>query len=135
MPSPNWELKQLKTIRDARGSLISVHENTDIFPHPISRIYYLFDISSNAARGGHAHKALFQALFALSGAFKVHLDDGSTSETIDMRSPDQALIIRPGTWRSITDFTYGSVCLCCASLPFDEADYIRDHDEFIMHIS
>ena len=34
-------------------------------------------------------------------------------------------------WREIQDFTSGGVCVVLASLPYDEADYIRDHDEFV----
>ena len=33
-------------------------------------------------------------------------------------------------WREITDFTSGGVCVVLASLPYDEADYIRDLEEF-----
>jgi hypothetical protein len=34
-------------------------------------------------------------------------------------------------WRDLTNFSSGAVCLVLASAPFDEADYIRDFDEFI----
>ena len=34
-------------------------------------------------------------------------------------------------WRELKNFSSGSVCLVLASAPFDEADYLRDFDEFV----
>jgi len=33
-------------------------------------------------------------------------------------------------WRELDNFSSGSVCLVLASEPYDEADYLRDFDEF-----
>ena len=41
------------------------------------------------------------------------------------------LLIVPGIWRTLDDFSSGSVCLCLASEYYDEEDYIRDYDEFL----
>ena len=34
-------------------------------------------------------------------------------------------------WREIDNFSSGSVCLVLASTHYDEADYYRDHDQFL----
>lgn len=39
----------------------------------------------------------------------------------------------PGIWRTLDDFSTGAVCLVLASHGYDEADYIRDYDEFIKY--
>ena len=34
-------------------------------------------------------------------------------------------------WRDVTRFSDDAVLLALASLPYDEADYFRDYDEFL----
>jgi hypothetical protein len=41
------------------------------------------------------------------------------------------LYIPTGIWRELENFSSGSVCLVFASDVFEEADYIRDFDEFL----
>lgn len=115
-------------IEDRRGNL-SVIEN-NVIPFNIKRVYYLYDVPSDAYRGGHAHKNLQQFLIALSGSFDVHLKDGKTEKTITLNKPNKGLLIVPGIWREIDNFSSGSVCLVLASKEFDETDYIRDYKSF-----
>jgi hypothetical protein len=41
------------------------------------------------------------------------------------------LLIPTGIWRELQNFSSGAVCLVIASDVFDEADYIRNYDEFL----
>ena len=41
------------------------------------------------------------------------------------------LIVNTNIWRTLEDFSAGSVCLVIAEYPFDEEDYIRDYNTFI----
>jgi dTDP-4-dehydrorhamnose 3,5-epimerase-like enzyme len=102
----------------------------DTIPFVIQRVYYLYDVPSGAERGGHAHKKLKQFLIALSGSFDVLLDDGNKKKNITLNRPDIGLLINPGIWRELKNFSSGSVCLVVASEIFDEEDYIRDIQEF-----
>ena len=34
-------------------------------------------------------------------------------------------------WRELESFSTNAVCLVLASTPYDETDYVRDHDEFV----
>ena len=115
---------------DRQGDL-SVVEGLNGIPFPIRRVYYLYDIPGGAIRGGHAHKNLYQILVAASGSFTVVLDDGKKRRSITLSQPDQALLIVPGIWRELVNFSSGSVCLCIASMTYLEEDYIRDYAEFI----
>lgn len=122
-------LIELPKIQDPRGNL-SVIENGTI-PFSINRVYYLYDVPSDAYRGGHAHKKLFQFLVPLSGSFDVVLKDGfGQGKIISLNKPNRGLLIVPGIWRELTNFSSGSVCLVLASEMFDENDYIRDFAEF-----
>jgi N-acetyl-anhydromuramyl-L-alanine amidase AmpD len=120
----------LPVISDPRGNLC-VAEGAIDAPFDIARVYYLYDVPSGSARAGHAHYALNQLLIAVSGSFDVRLNDGRREHTVTLNRPHRALHVGPMTWREIENFSSGSVCLVLASQHYDEADYIRDFDEFL----
>ena len=109
---------------------ISVVENGKEVPFDVKRIYYLYDVPGGADRGGHAHKELYQLIVAASGAFTVELDDGKEKKTFTLNRPYQGLLVKPGIWRTLTDFSSGSICMVLASEKYDERDYIREYEEF-----
>jgi len=129
----NYQIIDLPKIQDPRGNL-SVIEG-DIIPFNIKRVYYLYDVPSGAERGGHAHKKMQQLLVALSGSFQVILKNESEKQYITLNNPSKGLLINPGTWREIVDFSSGAVCLAVVSTTFDEADYIRDFEEFKLYLA
>ena len=122
------KLIDIPKIKDVRGNLSVVEK--DIIPYNIKRVYYLDDVPSDAYRGGHAHKNLYQFLIPLSGSFDVILKDGKNTKTITLNKPDKGLLIVPGIWRELENFSSGSVCLVLASEEYDEADYIYDFQDF-----
>jgi dTDP-4-dehydrorhamnose 3,5-epimerase-like enzyme len=124
----NVKLVSIPKIEERRGNL-SVIEN-DTVPFDIKRVYYLYDVPSGSERGGHAHKELKQFLVALSGSFDVVLNDGNEELIITLNKPFQGLLINPGIWRELQNFSSGSVCLVVASEVYIEEDYIRDFVEF-----
>ena len=115
-------------IKDGRGNLAVIEK--DCVPFAIKRVYYLYDVPSDAYRGGHAHKEQLEFLVALSGSFTVILDDGKVKQAITLNKPNKGLLIPIGIWRELENFSSGSVCLVLASAVFDEEDYVRDYDEF-----
>lgn len=111
---------------------ITVIENSNTVPFDVQRVYYLYDIPGGETRGGHAHKGLYQLIVAASGSFNVVLSDGRSTKTITLNRPYQGLFIVPGIWRELDNFSSGSVCLVLASEKYDENDYIRDYNDFII---
>ena len=109
---------------------ISVVENGKEVPFNVKRIYYLYDVPGGADRGGHAHKELYQLIVAASGAFTVVLDDGINKKAFTLNRPYQGLLLKPGIWRTLTDFSSGSICMVLASEKYDEKDYIRVYNDF-----
>ncbi len=112
---------------------ITVVENNVTIPFAVRRTYYLYDIPGGESRGAHAHKELQQLIIAASGSFNVTLDDGNIKRTFMLNRPYQGLLIVPGIWRTLDDFSSGSVCLVLASHPYEKEDYIRDYDEFLRY--
>ena len=111
-----------------RGKLSFIEK--DILPFDIKRFYYLYDVPSDAYRGGHAHKNLTQFMIPLSGSFEVLVDDGNMKKKIMLNKPNKGLLIPKGIWREMDNFSSGSVCAVLASDYFDEEDYFRNYDEF-----
>ena len=114
---------------EGRGKLSVIEKS--ILPFEIKRVYYLYDVPSDAFRGGHAHKNLIQFMIALSGSFEVKIDDGSNNKKVMLNKPNQGLLIPTGIWREMDNFSAGSVCLVLASEFFDESDYFRDYNTFL----
>lgn len=110
---------------------ISVVENNKDVPFEVKRVYYLYDVPGGESRGAHAHKELSQLIIAASGSFSVTLDDGEVKRTFLLNRPYQGLLVVPGIWRTLDDFSSGSVCMVLASHKYEKEDYIRDYDEFI----
>ena len=122
-------LVELPRRTDRTGSLTSLQPGQTC-PFKIQRTYYLYDVPGGSSRGGHAHRKLEQLIIAASGSFDVIIDDGRNRRTVMLNRPYYALHIVPGMWREICNFSSGSICLVMASDVFDEADYIRNYEEF-----
>jgi dTDP-4-dehydrorhamnose 3,5-epimerase-like enzyme len=129
----NCKIISLPKIGDPRGNLTFV-EGLNHIPFEIKRVYYLYDVPSGESRGGHAHKELQQLIVAVSGSFDVCMDDGFTKKKITLNRPFEGLYICPGIWRELENFSSGSVCLVFASHEYNEADYIRDYENFNDHV-
>ena len=109
---------------------LTVVENGKTVPFGVKRLYYLYDVPGGESRGGHAHKQLRQLITAASGSFSVVLDDGEVKRTVTLNHPYEGLLVVPGIWRDLVDFSSGSVLLCLASEKYDENDYIRNYEDF-----
>ena len=121
---------QLPKIPDARGNLSVVEQRKDV-PFDIARVYWLYDVPGGEERGAHAHRTLCQLLVAVSGSFDVVLDDGKRKQTFTLNRPYQGLLLVPGIWRELKNFSSGSVCMVLASQVYEKEDYIRDYQEFL----
>lgn len=126
----NCKIIELPKITDPRGNLTFIESMRHI-PFEMKRIFYLYDVPTGEDRGAHAHKALHQFLICLSGSFDVSLADGYASKVVHLNRPWKGLHIPPMIWASEINFDPGSVCLVIASDFYDEADYIRNYDQFM----
>ena len=58
------------------------------------------------------------------------LDDGELKGPSPLTVPTVGLLVVPGIWRELDNFSSGSVCLVLASSEYSADDYIRDYEEF-----
>lgn len=117
-------------VEDYRGNLAFIQEES--IPYAFKRIYYLFDVPSSASRGGHSHIRQNETIIALSGSFEVSVNDGSQTKSVLLNKPGIGLHVPPGIWRELNNFSSGAVCLVVAEDVFDESDYIRDYEAFVV---
>jgi hypothetical protein len=122
----------LSKIHNRAGNITIIEGRTSI-PFDVRRIYYLYDIPGGEDRGGHAHKELHQLIVAASGSFNVLLDDGHNKKIVTLNRPDYGLMILPGIWRELFEFSSGAICLVLASRKYDEDDYMRNYDQFVVY--
>ncbi|WP_180040521.1 FdtA/QdtA family cupin domain-containing protein [Acinetobacter sp. YH12100] len=124
------KLIPLQTHGDERGSLVALEQDKNI-PFKIKRVYYLFNTVEGVRRGFHAHKNLSQVVIAVRGSCRFLLDDGKEKINLLLDNPAQGLLIESAIWREMYDFSEDCVLMVLANNFYDEADYIRDYNEFL----
>jgi dTDP-4-dehydrorhamnose 3,5-epimerase-like enzyme len=119
---------------DARGSLISLEQYKNI-PFDVLRVYYIFDTKKGVSRGFHAHRHLEQVAVCVKGSCRFILDNGEVKEELLLNSPKQGLYIGHNLWREMHDFSENCVLLVLASDYYNESDYIRNYDDFLLLVN
>ncbi|MPN53468.1 TDP-4-oxo-6-deoxy-alpha-D-glucose-3,4-oxoisomerase [bioreactor metagenome] len=125
-------LKNIKNIELGRLSVIEACKDIDF---EIKRIYYITEVPVGTIRGHHAHKKLKQVLFCPYGEIEIVLDDGHLQEKVVLDSPEKAVVVCDGIWRTMRFVKNNSVLCVAASEHYDEEDYIRDYDDFIQMVN
>jgi hypothetical protein len=124
------QLLTFRKIPDPRGNLTPVEGGNDI-PFPIRRVYWIYDVPGGAQRGGTAYRTLEEVFVALSGSFDLTVDDGRGSTVRHTLNRGYYGVHVPSMmWRRLSNFSTNAVCLIFASRHYDDADYLRNYDEF-----
>jgi dTDP-4-dehydrorhamnose 3,5-epimerase-like enzyme len=119
---------------DARGQL-AVVELGGVLPFVVRRVYWIHGTKPGVSRGCHAHKKLRQLCVCVAGSVRLSLFDGRREESVVLDSSAKGLLVGPGLWREMHDFSADCVLMVFADAEYDEADYIRDRDQFIRHVA
>lgn len=123
-------LVELPKISFPEGNITPLESAGNEVPFEIARVYYMYDVVGGATRGGHAHKVLEQFLVAVMGSFTVSLWDGERTRDVELNRAYLGLYLPPPIWADLVNFSSGAVSVVLASHAFEEADYIRDRDQF-----
>lgn len=119
---------------DNQEGTLTVIEKSNNLPFTVKRVYYISGAPNMLVRGQHAHRELKRLLFCPSGGCDFTLDDGRERLTIEVRTPDHGIYIYGPIWLEFTNFSPDCVVMSLASEEYDEADYIRDYDEFLKFV-
>jgi oxalate decarboxylase/phosphoglucose isomerase-like protein (cupin superfamily) len=123
-------LLELPLARDPRGRLTYVEEQRDV-PIPIMRVYFIAEVPAGEQRAGHAHRRIEEIIVCAAGSVRITVDDGHGRAEVTLDRPDRGLYIPTRVWHEVAGFSAGAVVLGLASLPYDDADHVRDYDEFL----
>ena len=113
---------------DPRGSLCFA-EWTDL-PFRPQRIFWIFDVKPDRARGQHAHSACEEVVFAVNGAFDMFVDNGKEQATIHIGNPAVGIYIGKNVWCELRNFQPGTICMVVASVKYMRDGYINDYEDF-----
>ena len=127
------ELIPLQQHGDERGLLVALEEERNI-PFLIKRVYYMFDTLQGIRRGFHAHKKTRQLAIAIKGSCSFLFDDGKEKKDIILNNPAQGLMIEPGIWHEMYDFSDDCILMVLADDIYNESDYIRNYHDFIDYV-
>ncbi|MEN9815556.1 MAG: hypothetical protein RLZZ412_1538 [Verrucomicrobiota bacterium] len=133
MSGPLLQFVEIPQRGDARGQL-AVAELGGALPFVVRRIYWIYGTKPGVSRGFHAHKKLRQLCVCVAGSVRLSLFDGRREESVILNSSAKGVLIGPGLWREMHDFSSDCVLMVFADAEYDEADYIRDRDQFIRHV-
>lgn len=115
---------------DRRGSLTYIY-NSEHIPFDIQRTFFTYDVPGGEDRGAHAHQETEQFLVSAMGAFEVRIDDGRETDIVRLERAFYGLYIPTMVWAEQIRFSSGGICLVMASSPYNEAEYVREYQDFL----
>ena len=65
-----------RTSQPGQGSCSWVDNDDSPLPFRVRRVFYLYDVPTDASRGGHSHFQAQELIVAMAGSFDVIVDDG-----------------------------------------------------------
>lgn len=101
-------------------------------PFECQRIFYTYTVPDGSVRGEHAHKKCEQFLISIRGAVSVSVDNGNVRDEFMLDTPSKGLWLPAGYWGEQFGHSPDSILLVLASLPYDNEDYIRTYDRFLI---
>ena len=123
-------ITKLRTVSDIRGALLPIDIPGDL-PFTPQRVFFVHGVPSKEVRGEHAHRQCEQFLVCLTGSVSCIVDDGMTRNEYVLDDPSMGLHMPAMTWGTQYDYSPDAVLTVFASRPYEDADYIRDYEQFL----
>jgi dTDP-4-dehydrorhamnose 3,5-epimerase-like enzyme len=120
---------------DLDPKLIDVDRHSDLRGHlsvlerdrvgcPIERVFVIMDVPRGATRGGHAHAKSTEIIWCVKGQLSVTTKSQGRELTYPLNQGSQALLVPPGAWVSLHDFSADAVVTVLASRSYDATEHI-----------
>jgi hypothetical protein len=122
-------LMRLPRVVDLRGALTFAEIGADL-PFSPERFFIVYGVPSQKIRGSHAHYELHELILAIGGSVTVTVDNGRERGQIVLDDPTLMLHLRAMTWTTQYSFSPGAALVVLASHVYEDADYIRDYDDY-----
>jgi dTDP-4-dehydrorhamnose 3,5-epimerase-like enzyme len=124
-------LFQIPTFHDNRGAL-SVLEGETFVPFMIRRIFYIYNVSQNVERGGHAHRTSEQFIVCFNGSVAIYLSDGKNEMKYILTNPTEGLYMPPLIWSRQEPLSSETIYVVLSSDHYNSDEYINNLDEYRM---
>ena len=130
MENSSCRLISLRSVEDSRGVLTPLDFEKELKFLP-RRTFILSASEVETIRGEHAHRVCVQAIQCIHGEVEVSIHDGRNLVTEKLSSVEKVLIIPVLHWITLKFLVKNSHVAVYASHRYDEADYLRDFEEFL----
>lgn len=124
------DLRKLKHPIIADSGTLGVLDSPEL-PFQPKRLYWIHSVPAGHTRGNHAHKKLSQFFWLIKGNVSIELSDGLETKILLMRENLDLLVVSPGHWRKLSNFSPDAIVLVGADSIYDPKDYIHDWKEFL----
>lgn len=114
------QLIDLSTFGEEEGKL-TVFER--LLPGDIKRVFYIYGVPNDQERAKHGHFTSTNALISVSGSCRVRVTHNGQEDAYILNSPSQALVLHPGDWHIMDQFTVDTVLLVMSNQYYDKNDY------------
>ena len=112
---------------------ISIAENQKDIPFEIKRVFWAYFTPDSVIRGRHAHHNTEMVLIAAAGKIIVTTEmPGGEKDTFILEKSGQGVFLPKLCWHTM-QYSHNAVQLVLASTLYEEADYIRDYNNFLQH--
>lgn len=118
-----------KPITEESGTL-GILDSPEL-PFQPRRLYWIHSVPYGSCRGNHAHKRLRQFFWLVKGTVQIELSDGTQTRSLLMHENRELLVVTPGHWRKLFNFSDDAVVMVGADATYDPDDYIHDWQEFV----
>jgi hypothetical protein len=98
---------------------------SDFWESEIKRIFFLYDVPENKARGFHRHKYCRMAMVCLTGSVEVYVQSPDTDLNYHLNSPNQILLLEPSDWRVMHNFSKETKLMILADRHYSDTYYIE----------
>jgi len=120
---------EARAFAEANGTLYVFDQ--DQLPFKAARLFFV-RAPQGAVRGKHAHKVGHQFLTVVAGRVRVTMIEVSGARTSLELGIGQGVHLPPRVWATQEFIGSDSVLLVLCDLPYEEGDYVRDEDEFLL---
>jgi WxcM-like, C-terminal len=115
------QLIELTTHANDSGSL-TVFEK--LLPGDIKRAFYIYHTQGDKERGKHSHKKATNALIPVAGSCRITVTNLNGEHEFLLNAPNQCLVLVPGDWHIMDQFSADAVLLVMSNEYYDKDDYV-----------
>lgn len=126
--SEKFKVIKIPTHTDPRGCL-SVVEMKDWVEWAAKRVYYVTGVTLD--RGGHAVRGEKKIYLCMQGTMTARIHDGKEWHEVELKGPDDAILMEEMCWREFKDFSSGAVLCAISNMNYEKDKYIYDFEEFV----